>query len=145
MNGFRKISQNVDFWPKMAIFWPKTGQKWPNGIFRAKSENVTSVALGNPNFVPKIRKFLWTDFEISAGHTNKRTNGQADGRRLNHKSQPHCGGPIKKLLLFQVYWPNFEHLWTSQACRIWFFPRKLYEEHPYQKLKSLIAAFENYR
>ena len=30
MNGFRKISRNVDFWPKMAIFYqngPKTAKR----------------------------------------------------------------------------------------------------------------------
>ena len=65
-----KLTETLIFgqkWP----FWPK----WrPNRIFRAKSENVTSVGLGSPNFVPKIKNFLWTDFEISAGHTNARTN-----------------------------------------------------------------------
>ena len=76
-------------WQKMSIFGPRLAQNGPNGIFRAKSENVTSITLGSPNFVPKIQIILSTDFEISAGRTVERT----DGRRLNHKSQPRCGGP----------------------------------------------------
>ena len=61
---FEKLAEALIFgqkWP----FLTKIGQKRPNGIFRAKSENVTSVALGSPNFVPNLRKFLWTDSEIS--------------------------------------------------------------------------------
>ena len=33
MNGFRKISQNVDFWPKMAIFLPKRAKNGQTGFF----------------------------------------------------------------------------------------------------------------
>ena len=58
MTRFREIGQNVNFGLKRAFLdlnWPKTSQ---TGIFWAKSENVTSVALGRPNFVPNFRKFL---------------------------------------------------------------------------------------
>ena len=55
---FPEICQNVHFWAKKGIFEPKLAQNGPNGIFRAKSKNVTSVALGSPNFVPNFRKFL---------------------------------------------------------------------------------------
>ena len=58
MTSFRENGENAHFWAKKVIFGPKKGQNGPKGIFRAKSENVTSVALGSPNFVPKIRKFL---------------------------------------------------------------------------------------
>ena len=58
MTRFREIGQKVHFWAKKGIFGPKLAQKGRNGIFRAKSENVTSVALGSPNFVPNFRKFL---------------------------------------------------------------------------------------
>ena len=58
MTRFREIGQNVHFWAKKGIFGPKFDQNGPNGIFRAKSENVTSVALRSPNFVPNFRKFL---------------------------------------------------------------------------------------
>ena len=33
MNGFRKISRNVDFWPKMAIFLPKWAKNGLTGFF----------------------------------------------------------------------------------------------------------------
>ena len=55
---FREIGQKVHFWAKKGIFGPKLAQNGQNRIFRAKSENVTSVALGSPNFVPNFRKFL---------------------------------------------------------------------------------------
>ena len=58
MTLFREIGQNVNFWAKKDILGPKLAQNGPNRIFRAKSKNVTSVALGSPNFVPKMRKFL---------------------------------------------------------------------------------------
>ena len=58
MTRFREIGRNVHFWAKKGIFGPTLAQNGPNGIFRAKSENVTSVALGSPNFVPNFRKFL---------------------------------------------------------------------------------------
>ena len=58
MTYFREIGQNVHFWDKKGIFGPKLAQNGPNGILRAKSENVTSVALGSPNFVPNFIKFL---------------------------------------------------------------------------------------
>ena len=55
---FLEIGQKVHFWAKKGIFGPKLAQKGQNGIFRGKSKNVTSVALGSPNFVPNFRKFL---------------------------------------------------------------------------------------
>ena len=61
MTLFREIGRNVNFWAKKGIFGPKlaqNGPNGPNGIFWAKSENVTSITLGSPNFVPKFRKFL---------------------------------------------------------------------------------------
>ena len=58
MTSFEEIGQKVHFWAKKGIFGPKLAQKGQNGIFRAKSENVTFVALGSPNFVPKIRTIL---------------------------------------------------------------------------------------
>ena len=58
MTSFRENGRNVHFWAKKAIFGPKKGQNGPNRIFRAKFENVTSVALGSPNFAPNVRKFL---------------------------------------------------------------------------------------
>ena len=58
MNGFRKISRFVDFWPKIAIL-TKNGQN---------DQNVTSGAF------LKIRTTLWTDFWISTGRTHRRTN-----------------------------------------------------------------------
>ena len=58
MTHFQEIGRNVNFWAKKGIFGPKLAQNGQNGIFRAKSENVTSVALGIPNFVPNFRKFL---------------------------------------------------------------------------------------
>ena len=58
MTRFREIGQNVRFWAKKGIFGPKLAQNGPNGIFRAKSENVTFFALGSLNFVPNLRKFL---------------------------------------------------------------------------------------
>ena len=65
MTRFREIGRNVHFWVKIGIFGPKLAQNGPNGIFREKFENVTSVALGSPNFVPNFRKFLRADSEIS--------------------------------------------------------------------------------
>ncbi len=62
MTSFRENGRNVHFWAKKAIFGPKKGQNGPNGIFRAKSENVTSVALGSPNFVPNFRKIPMNGF-----------------------------------------------------------------------------------
>ena len=53
MTCFRENGRNVPFWAKKAIFGPKKGQNGPNGIFRAKSENVTSVALGSPTLCQK--------------------------------------------------------------------------------------------
>ena len=58
MKRFREIGQNVHFWAKNGIFGPKLAQNGPDRIFWAKFENVTSVALGSPNFVPNFRKFL---------------------------------------------------------------------------------------
>ena len=58
MTRFQEIGQNVLFWAKKGIFEPKLAQNGPNGVFWAKSENVTSVALGSSNFVPNFRKFL---------------------------------------------------------------------------------------
>ena len=59
MTCFREIGRNVHFWAKKGIFFlPKLAKNGPNGIFREKFENVTSVALGSPNFVPNFRKFL---------------------------------------------------------------------------------------
>ena len=46
MTRFREIGRNFNFWAKKGIFGPKLAQNGPNGIFWAKSENVTSVALG---------------------------------------------------------------------------------------------------
>ena len=60
-NG-QKQSKSLSNVTTCNVFLTKTGQNGQNGIFRAKSENVTSVALGSPNFVPKIRTILWTDF-----------------------------------------------------------------------------------
>ena len=58
MTRFREIGRIVHFWAIKAIFEPELAQNGPNRIFRAKSENVTSVTLGSPNFVPNFRKFL---------------------------------------------------------------------------------------
>ena len=58
MTRFQEIGQNVHFWAKKGIFGPKLAQNGQNGIFQSKSKNVTSVALGSPNFVPNFRKFL---------------------------------------------------------------------------------------
>ena len=58
MTRFRESGRNVHFWAKKGIFGPKLAQNGPYGIFRAKFKNVTSVALGSPNFVPNFRKFL---------------------------------------------------------------------------------------
>ena len=58
MTRFREIGRNVHFWAKKGIFGPKLAKNGPNRIFRSKSENVTSVTLGSPNFVPNFRKFL---------------------------------------------------------------------------------------
>ena len=49
MTRLREIGRTANFWPK----WAKN--KWDCWT---KSENVASVALGSPNFEPKIRKFL---------------------------------------------------------------------------------------
>ena len=59
MTGFRKISRNVDFWPKMAIFLPKRaktaktgleviGQKHSKTAILAK--NGQTLALKGPKF-----------------------------------------------------------------------------------------------
>ena len=55
---FQEIGRNVHLWAKKGTFGPKLSQNWQSRIFQAKSENVTSVALGSPNFVPNFRKFL---------------------------------------------------------------------------------------
>ena len=55
---FRKIGQTVHFWAKKGIFGPKLAPNGQSGLSRGKSENVTSVAIGSPNFVPNFRKFL---------------------------------------------------------------------------------------
>ena len=52
---FEKLAETLIF-GRNGHFLTKIGQKQPNGIFRAKSENVTSIALGSPNLVPKIKK-----------------------------------------------------------------------------------------
>ena len=65
MTPFREIDQNVNFWAKKGIFGTKLDRNGPNGIFPAKSKNVTFLALGSPNFVPNFRKFLLMDSEIS--------------------------------------------------------------------------------
>ena len=57
-DSFLRNWPKCPFWAKKGIFEPKLAQNGPYGIFRAKSENVTSVALGSPNFVPNFRKFL---------------------------------------------------------------------------------------
>ena len=58
MTRIREIGRNVHFQAKKGIFGPKLAQNGQNRIFWAKSENVTSVALGSPNFVPNFGKFL---------------------------------------------------------------------------------------
>ena len=73
MTRFREIGQNVHFWAKKGIFAPKLAENGPNWIFLAKSENVTSVALGSPNFVPKIKNFYE---QILRSLPNARTNGR---------------------------------------------------------------------
>ena len=57
-DSFPRNVQNVHFWAKKGIFGPKLAENGPNRIVWAKSENVTSVTLGSPNFVPNFRKFL---------------------------------------------------------------------------------------
>ena len=61
----------------------------PDYDFFQKNKNVIFFTLSSYNFVPKIRKFLWTDFQIFP----ERTNERPDERRLNHKSQLLRGGP----------------------------------------------------
>ena len=61
MTRFGEIGRKVVFgqkWPFLTKIRPKT----PKQDFWAKPENVTSVALGSPNFVPKIRKLLMNRF-----------------------------------------------------------------------------------
>ena len=77
MTSFRENGRNVHFWAKKAIFGPKKGQNGPNKIFRAKSENVTSVALEAPTLCQKSEK----PYEpISRSPPNGRTNGRTEER-----------------------------------------------------------------
>ena len=46
MTRFQEIGRNVHFWTKKGSFRPELAQNGPNDIFRAKSENFASVALG---------------------------------------------------------------------------------------------------
>ena len=57
-DSFPRNWTKCSFWAKNGIFGPILAQNGPNEIFRAKSENVISVALGSPNFMPNFRKFL---------------------------------------------------------------------------------------
>ena len=68
-----KLAETLIFGQK----WPFFYQNGPNGIFRAKSENVTSVALGSPKFVPKIKNSYE---QILRSLSNARTDARTDRR-----------------------------------------------------------------
>ena len=62
MTRFQELGRNVHFWAKKGIFGLKLAQNGPNGVFRAKSENVTSGALGGLNFGVKFQKIPMNGF-----------------------------------------------------------------------------------
>ena len=54
---FEKLAKMSIFGLKRAFFGPKLAKNGPNGIFRAKSKNVTFVALGSPNLKISMNGF----------------------------------------------------------------------------------------
>ena len=61
MTRFRKISRNVDFWPKMAIFGPflppERGENWRPKFFLQESQTTRPYASNKPSYI-KIRPSL---------------------------------------------------------------------------------------
>ena len=127
MTRFWEIGWNIDIWSfchhMQCIFDPKRAKTAQTrffsgtGLFHNKSKLQFKYAklgrsyglchfrrIRKPQLYAKNKKILWTDFEISAKWTDGRTNG----RRLNHKSQPRCGGPKRKPI-FTSRSGNFKH------------------------------------
>ena len=96
MCRFKENAQKPDF-------VAKNGKNWPFLAKIAKKRDFFSkirlehffLVLPRYNFVPSFRKIWCANLQISR-------HGLTNGRRLNHKSQPRCGGPkrVQK-------WPRF--------------------------------------
>ena len=96
MTRFREIGRNVYFWAKKGIFGPKLGQ---NGIFWAKSENVTSVPLESPNFVPNSENCYERILRsLSNGRTDARTDRRTDGCEFIGSARNRGEPKIKKYI-----------------------------------------------
>ena len=77
MTGFRKISRNVDFWPKMAIFLPKRAKTAKTGFFGRNPK----MSLPSHWEAPTLCKKSEQSYErISRSPPDARTNGRTNGR-----------------------------------------------------------------
>ena len=98
MTRFWEIGRTANFWPKMAIF-TKMNQKSPNGIFGQ------NLKMSHPSHweVPTLSRKSENYYErILRSLPNAHTDAHTDERRLNHKSQPRCGGPKRGNFWVQI-------------------------------------------
>ena len=80
MTGFRKISRNVDFWPKMAIFY-QNGPKRPKRDFSAKIRKCHFRRIGKPQLCAKNQNNPMNGF-LDLHRTDERTYGRTNERDL---------------------------------------------------------------
>ena len=84
---FEKLAETLIFGQKWHFF-TTMGQKRPNGIFSGKIQKSHFHRIRKPQLCAKNQIIPMNEFWDLC-----RTKAQTDGRRLNHKSQPRCGGP----------------------------------------------------
>ena len=84
MTGFRKISRNVDFWPKMAIF-DQNGPKRPKRDFSAKIRKCHFRRIGKPQLCVKTQNNPMIGF-LDLHRTYERTDGLSWYRLLWYSS-----------------------------------------------------------
>ena len=107
MTRFRKISRNVDFWPKMANFWPKRAKTAKTGFFGRNPKMSLPSYWEAPTLYQKSEQSY---DRFSRSPPDERTDGRTNERMWFNRSQPLRGGP--KRHSFTIFGSLiFSHIW----------------------------------